>query len=226
MVKLLTPLWDGIDERKKPIHGMSNADRDRLVDIIEHAVQVANLIRLTPDVVYYWPPTFKDEEFEPARMESINLEDMIQNSPYDRVTNSHGERAVLRDANKSDESEAIVRIVAFPGIVAYRRYGGLLAQNEIDHEGVMSRGFPKDVRDRYGAPKTAKSGFRSRLISKSVVYLVWGKQRLLTKEAGTSAHLDAMRDGKMSRYTEDSKEVVELYALWKRNNSTKSGGRK
>lgn len=221
MIKLLAPLWNGA-------HRMSELDSDRLWDIIDLAAHLAELIRLAPDVVYYWPPTFKDEEFEPARMEAINLEYMIQSSPYDKVTNSHGERAVLREGKKSDESEAIVRIVAFPGIVAYRQYGGLLADNEIGHEKVLNRGYPEDVRERFGEPTTAKKGFRSRLISKSVVYLVWGKQRLLTKEAGTSAHLEAMRDGKMAKYTKDSQEVVELYALWQKEKTAKAkaSGRK
>ncbi|KAI5367752.1 hypothetical protein Slin15195_G028850 [Septoria linicola] len=221
MIKLLAPLWDGANK-------MSELDMERLREIIKFAARLARMIRLAPDVVYYWPPTFKDEEFEPARMEAINLEYMIQTSPYDKVTNSHGERAVLREGKKSEESEAIVRIVAFPGIVAYRQYGGILADNEIHHESVLNRGYPEDVRERFGEPTTAKKGFRSRLISKSVVYLVWGKQRLLTKEAGTSAHLDAMRDGKMGKYTIDSQEVLELYALWQKENpaKAKASGRK
>jgi hypothetical protein len=33
----------------------------------------------------------------------------------------------------------------------------------------------------------------------------------LTKEAGTSRHLDAMRDGGMAKYAEDRRGFVELF---------------
>ena len=62
-----------------------------------------------------------------------------------------------------------------------------------------------------GTPLTGDEGFRSRVICKSVVHLEWGQQRLLTREAGTSRHLDAMRDGGMGRYEDDRRGFVELF---------------
>jgi hypothetical protein len=41
--------------------------------------------------------------------------------------------------------------------------------------------------------------------------LIWGRQRLLTREAGTSVHIDAMRDGDQKRYEDDRKGYIELY---------------
>ena len=61
---------------------------------------------------------------------------------------------------------------------------------------------------------TGEEGFRTRVICKSVVVLQWGKQRLLTKEAGTSAHIDAVKSGKLSRYGKDYDGFVELSTLF------------
>jgi hypothetical protein len=57
---------------------------------------------------------------------------------------------------------------------------------------------------------TGLEGFRTKTICKAVVNLQWGKQRLLTKEAGTSNYLDAVRDGS-SKYKDD---VVGWRELW------------
>ena len=65
---------------------------------------------------------------------------------------------------------------------------------------------------------TGSEGFRTRVLCKSVVHLVWGKQRLLTREAGTAAHLDAMRDGNEQKYEDDRKGYVELYDYFLRTN--------
>lgn len=179
-------------------------------------------MRTACDNVYYWPPTFKDEEFEPGRMEAYNLEDMIAKSPYDRTKVNGHDRAVLKEG-REDESEAIVRVVCFPGLAAYRKYGGKLAESEIaaEKDGIP---VPADVqaqRRRGGEqPLTANQGIRSRVLCKSLVLLQWGKQRLLTKEAGTSSHIDAVRDDKMKKYDDDYKNFVELNSeaekRWKR----------
>lgn len=212
LAKLLTPFWSD-----QGAVDLSTGKRgDELTAIISLAAKMAELIRRTPDVVYYWPPTFKDEEFEPARMEASNLSQMIQSSPYDKKKVGGIQRAVLREGFEH-QKEAIVRIVTFPGIVAYRQYGGRLAAAELAAEGNAEQGQPEDVlraRDRFGQAVTAKQGFRSRLIIKSVVYLEWGQQRLLTKEAGTSAHLDAVRDSNTSKYTDDSRSIKDLYTWY------------
>lgn len=212
LTKLLAPLWSA---------DLNPGALKHLEAVIEIAARTAELIRTAPDVVYYWPPAFKDEEFEPARMEASNLTQMIENSPYDKKNVGGYHRAVLKDP-KSTATEAIVRIVAFPGIVAYRQYGGLLALAEIADEkekGTRNQHHAPEIRDRYNNVVTAAQGFRSRLINKSVVHLEWGQQRLLTKEAGTSAHLDAVRDGKTeSRYKDNSAETVELWDMYSQAN--------
>jgi hypothetical protein len=180
--------------------------------------------------VYYWPPTFKDEEFEPGRMECFNLKAMISESPYDKKTVNGFERAVLRDGHEH-EGDAIVRVVAFPGLVAYRQHGGALAQQELEDEENQKRKrdgrekLPPDVqRHRRMLASQEKSltgdeGFRTRVISKSVVLLQWGKQRLLTNEAGTSRHVDAMKGkgGGTKKYEDDYKGFEELYKVYERN---------
>ncbi|KAF2215584.1 hypothetical protein CERZMDRAFT_93988 [Cercospora zeae-maydis SCOH1-5] len=213
LVKMLAPFWTGKDESDRSVHGMGTKDVNALGDIIKLAASIAHLIRRAPDVVYYWAPTFKDEEFEPASMEALNLATMIRTSPYDKVTDNKGyQRAVLREQNEN--FEAIVRVIVFPAIVAYRQYGGSLAAAEIKVEKEGNKRLPPDVRDRRGQPVTPQQGFRSRLISKSVVHLQWGKQMLLTKEAGTAAHLDAVRDGQTGKYSQDSAGHVELHQLY------------
>ena len=52
------------------------------------------------------------------------------------------------------------------------------------------------------------------MLCKSVVNLIWGRQRLLTREAGTSVHIDAMRDGNQKRYEDDRKGYIELYGYF------------
>ncbi len=186
------------------------------------------------DVVYYWSTTFKDEEFDPGRMECLNLKSMIEHSPYIKTTENGYERAIMNPSFKDerrDETEAIVRIVCFPGLTAYRRHGGELAKQILADEEAATRSEafhqPPDVRGRnkhLAAEEkelTGKEGFRTKTICKSIVHLQWGKQRLLTKEAGTSAHIDAMqgRNGKtMDRYTSDSKGYVELWDLYQEVN--------
>lgn len=186
-----------------------------LYKVVYHAGQLSRMMRRASDVVYYWPPIFKDEEFEPGRMEAMNLAGMIHGSPYDRETINGRERAILKPG-REDESEAIVRVVCFPGLVAYRQGGGDLAKIEIAAEKKRGITVPEDVqahRRRGGEqPLSADQGICSKTVWKSLVLLQWGQQRLLTKEAGTSSHIDAVRDGKMDKYDQDYKGFVELYS--------------
>ncbi|KXT15697.1 hypothetical protein AC579_116 [Pseudocercospora musae] len=197
----------------------------KLNKIVRKAANVSRTMRQQEDVVYYWPPTFKDEEFEPGRMECYNLNDMISHSPYDKKKiQGSFERATLREGEEH-RSEAIVRVVCFPGLVAYRQYGGDLAIEEIKADDRENSYAPEDVRRsrmRYGEKLDANNGFRSRAICKSLVQLQWGKQRLLTREAGTSAHIDAVKSGNMKKYEDDSKNFVELYDLFEREQGKKA----
>lgn len=148
-------------------------------------------------------------------MECINIADMISNSPFEKKIIDGHERSVLKQP--TEDSEAIVKIVAFPGLVVHGQGGGALAKRLLHEEAndYQHTNAPPDVqraRRMAGGDKlTGNEGFRTRVICKSVVHLVWGKQRLLTREAGTSAHIDAMRDGKEKKYEDDRKGFVELY---------------
>ena len=199
---------------------------EQLVRIVNKAVVLNRWMRANPYVVYYMTFVFKDEEFDPSRMECYNLENMIKGSPYDKQTIHGMERAVLREGEET-RKEAIVSVVCLPGLVAYRRGGGPLAQKELNDEdrarGHDNHHIPPDVRthrrrlaDMEKKP-TIQSGFRTRTICKSIVYLDWSKQRLLTKEAGTSVHIDAMqgRNGKtMKRYDDNKAKYAELNTVF------------
>lgn len=209
--KLLAPFYDG-KSKKLPA-----SLQGELFELVRGAARFSRLMRLVPDVVYHWASVFKDEEFEPHRMECFNLVDMIQNSPYEKKVVGGMERAVPREGADPNKTEAIVKIVCFPGLIAYRKAGGSLAQQELDKEKARPDYAPPDV--KAARKKLARGGddafdgtegFRSKTICKSVVYLVWSKQRLLTREAGTSAHIDAVRDGKMDKYAKDSEGCLEL----------------
>lgn len=194
---------------------------DRLHSIVTTAAHLARSMRCLTDVVYYFPPTFKDEEFEPERMECLNLADMIRESPYKHSVREGGYvTAELR--GEQERSQAIVQIVAFPGLVAYRQGGGSLAQTQLAEERRRdgSDNAPPDVKRarRMGGTFTGDEGFRTRILSKGVVHLMWGRQRLLTREAGTSRFLDAVRDGNEAKYEVDRAGCVELYDIFLRGN--------
>jgi hypothetical protein len=151
-------------------------------------------------------------------MECLNTASMIRNSPYELKKQANGpDRSVLKAA--TEKVEAIVRVTAFPGLVAHRQGGGLLAKQLLADEKRKDKlsgiHLPPDVkrsRDMHAEkPLLGTEGFRTRVICKSIVHLQWGRQRLLTKEAGTSRHLDAMRDGGMAKYEEDRRGFVELF---------------
>ena len=176
---MLLPLWK---QGGSATTWHQSSKKSELAQIVDAAASLSREMRKSPDVVYYWPPTFKDEEFEPARMECLNLENMIRNSPYDKRAVQGHDRAVVRPGQE-DRNEAIVRVVCFPGLVAYRQYGGDLAMRELEEEKSRPDHAPPDVKsrrkilDRHGQELTPDNGFRTRVICKSVVLLEWGKQR-------------------------------------------------
>jgi len=193
--------------------------RSLLGTIVNQAAELSRFIRLQGDVIYYWPPTFKDEEFDPERMECLNLSATVRESPYQKkITN--GREHVKLQPGSEDRREAIVRIVCFPELVAYRQGGGDLAARMLEEEKLETDDLPPDVRAQKRRKKegpfrlTGEEGIRTRTICKSVVHLQWGKQRLLTREAGTAAHLDAKRDRDEAKYTEDRRNFKELHQIY------------
>jgi len=157
-------------------------------------------------------------------MECINIGSMISNSPFEKKIVNGREQSALREP--TDKDEAIVKIVAFPGLVVHRQGGGALAKRLLAEEDQTNdhqhANLPPDIqrvrRMAIGDKLTGDEGFRTRVMCKSVVHLIWGSQRLLTREAGTSAHIDAMRDGKEKKYQDDRKGYIELYDHFLANN--------
>ena len=188
-----------------------------LAAIIALAADLSRWMRQLDEVVYYWPPTFKDEEFEPGRMECVNLWQMLDESPYQKL-DIQGRMRPRLQPGQEHRNEAIVRVVCFPGLVAYRKGGGELGEKLLAEQD-RRRGnanVPHDVqiaRARSRDSVSVDNGYRTKVICKAVVHLTWGKQRLLTREAGTSAHLDAMRDHS-NKYLEDRKGFKELWDIF------------
>jgi len=215
---LVMPLWTQDDET-----ACARADllfkRQELVAIVEDAAKLSQTMRKDGETVYYWPPTFKDEEFAPERMECLNLAEMIRASPYDTKKSPKGYVRPVLEPGREHERNAVVRVVSWPGVVSYQQGGGELAQAELMKEvkqaGHASLDFQRRERliakDR-GA-LTGNEGFRTRILCKSVVLLQWGTQRLLTKEAGTSRYIKAMKS-QDKRYENDTKGCLELYDLF------------
>nr|OQO25862.1 hypothetical protein B0A51_07948 [Rachicladosporium sp. CCFEE 5018] len=199
-----------------------------LYDIVTFAAKLSQEMRCVDDVVYYWSPTFKDEEFEPARMECYNLADMITKSPYRKKKVDGRDTAVLHEPDKGHE--AIVRIVLSLGLIAYRKGGGDLAEILLKNERTQADGeakrLPPDVRHARSLSRdsphklTGEEGFRTRLICKSAVQLQWGQQRLLTRQAGTSTHIGAVRKNDMSKYVNDRAGFVELFDVFLKEHPT------
>lgn len=176
--------------------------------------------------MYHWTTSFKDEEFDPSRIECLNLTTMIQNSPYEKSPADDYEPVRLKSGH-GDREQAIVQIVCFPSLTAYRRGGGELAQKYFAEEQAAeprhNANIPPELRAQHKRVAsqdqlTGDEGFRTTTICKSVVHLQWGMQSLLTEEAGTSFHSDAMnkRNGQsMDRYEDDRKGCVELWDVYK-----------
>ena len=153
-------------------------------------------------------------------MEVYNLRGMITTSPYDNKAKDGVHRAVLRKGHEHEDT-AVVCVICFPGVVAYQQGGGSLAKREVGVEGSQSDNAPPDVRQnrkflatgRGRESLTGEEGFRTKVLCKAVVLLQWGRQMMLTREAGTSVHMDAAKDGGQ-RYEFDNKGCVDLYDLW------------
>lgn len=158
----------------------------------------------------------------------------METTPYVKDTSGGYTTAVLRPWME-ERSEAVIQVTCFPGLVKYEKGGGDFAVQQLADEKAAAEvqvgRLPPDVQahrrllnaaNRSSNKPAADSGFRTRMICKSVVYLQWSRQRLLTKEAGTSVHIDAMagRNGQtMDRYDKDNAKYVELWDLFQKRMS-------
>ena len=216
--RLLLPLWMQGDSETK---WKTSQKKEQLATIVETAANLSLAMRKDRSTLYYWPPTFKDEEFELERMECLHMLDLMEKSPYEGKKTPEGyDRAVVRPGLEH-QRHAIVRIVCWPGLVSYQQGGGDLAQEELGNENRNDKRAPPDVqqqqkllaKQRGDGTLTGHEGFRTKVLCKAVVLLQWGRQRLLTKEAGTSAHLEAKKTGDR-KYDKDVEGFVELYDLF------------
>ncbi|EMC99318.1 hypothetical protein BAUCODRAFT_154961 [Baudoinia panamericana UAMH 10762] len=225
---LLAPLWLVFVPFPQRLQNSLLGDvRRKLVAIVSHAVDLSHVMRCTEDIVYFWPPTFKDETFEPARMECLNLANMYRHSPFVKQDSGERQRPKLRPGSE-DQSDAIVRIMCFPGLIAYRKGGGELAQEQLRWERRQTNNAPPDVRlvqQTRDGNYSGYEGFRTRVLCKAIVHLQWGKQRLLTREAGTSLYLNAVRDHS-SKYEQDYIGFVELYDIFQRKHTNQARSKK
>ena len=209
--KILLPLWL-LGSSRLAWDGAKK--RQELDVIVDTAGRLSQRMRKKPDAVYLWTPAYKDEEFDAASNECLNLEYMIRESPYEKKSSKGTQRAMLKP-DQDHRTQAIIQIVCFPGLTIYRRGGGNIAQQELAKETAQNQAFPADVREqRLRGMPGLKDGLRTKMLVKSVVTLIWGQQRLLTKEAGTAAHIDAKRTGDTDKYDEDLAGCVELMELF------------
>ena len=56
--KILKPLYE-VREGKK-VHRLPDVTRERIQGAVGQAAEMARRLRTYDDIVYYWPPTFKD----------------------------------------------------------------------------------------------------------------------------------------------------------------------
>lgn len=218
--RLLLPLWVQGDTAAS---WTRSSKRNELTAIVNSAATLSQTMRKDFNTIYYWPPTFKDEEFEPERMECFNMTNMIRKSPYDMKRSGNGyERPVVRQGHRHEDT-ALVRIVCFPGLVSYQQGGGYAAKQEAVAEKNKARHNLADeqhtrraatnVKARPRDVPTGEEGFRTRILCKAAVLLQWGNQRIRTREAGTSAHRNAVESGD-KKYEKDEEGFVELYDLF------------
>lgn len=144
----------------------------KLYVIVDDATALNFAIRSTRDVIYHFPPVFKDEEFEPKRMHCENLPDMQRECPLENF-DTDGKKIPAPEPRGDPTDVALVRVVCSLGCVAYRKGGGDLAkellakeETEVDHS------IPPELRSRnakrkfYGREITEEDGVRSRTLSK------------------------------------------------------------
>ncbi|GAB7344163.1 hypothetical protein MBLNU457_2056t1 [Dothideomycetes sp. NU457] len=141
--------------------------------IVRSAATLNNLIRMQPDIVFYWVPVYRGMEFELERMTCANLWPVQRSSPFNDP-----------DADVDPDVKALVRIVCFHGLTSYRRGGGDQARYMLEREkrkGYFEpggQGEEDGVRPpRKGEDVDVDSGFRSRVLAKAIVALSWGAER-------------------------------------------------
>jgi len=150
----------------------------QLMHLVGLAQQLNHAIRRNGDVVYYFEPVYKDEEFEPSSMKCHNLASMQAECPLWVLGADGGER--LPNDPLGDETDvALVRVVCSPGCVAYRKGGGDLGKRLLREDATRpDYSVPPELRKKgggsaknvvFGRVLTEKDGFRSKRIARVCV---------------------------------------------------------
>lgn len=154
----------------------SNPLYHALQDIVDAAANLSLDIRSQADVVYHFVPLAKGSSFKPEAMTCANLAPMQTASPYSG--------AVAGTGSRRTNVSALVKVVCFEGLTAYRQGGGELATSKLEGQGTDAyweeggqgwrdhggRVINNRDRERRHDPS---DGFRSRVLAKGVVALEW-----------------------------------------------------
>lgn len=190
---------------------------NRIFECVKTAANMSHDIRRQADVVYYFTPVFKHEEFDPSRMVCANLKPTQDSCP---LIEEEGEEA--NDLNGDSDSIAMVKVVCFHGITAYRSEGGeagkrwLQRQKELDviEARETTKGnkrwdeppemTPHEIRERRKRNRKEvglRDGIRSKVLAKGIVALSWGLERKMKKDKidgeddGYMELVDVVREG-------------------------------
>lgn len=140
--------------------------------ITRAAVAANTVLRENGNVVYYFQPVFKDEEFEPERMECQNLLETRAKCPYPGV-DTKGKEVPANDPRGDPTDQCLVRIVCSYGCVAHRKGGGDLGKQMLeDEEDQPDLSLPPEARPKKGAKEfygrviTHEDGFRTKTVAR------------------------------------------------------------
>ncbi|KAL1304529.1 hypothetical protein AAFC00_003512 [Neodothiora populina] len=183
---ILNPIRD-LDDTVR-IARIDAAYIEGLRSILLHAVRINNYMRKLDDVLYYFQPIFKDEEFDPNEMECENLRDMQLDCPLDDPTEAAVAAAMGKQPRRTKKirgdptDRVLVRVICSPGCIAYRKGGGDLAKYILQQERLHQDQFlPPELRSRfarekvYGRVITEEDGLRSRRLTRATAAFRWGK---------------------------------------------------
>lgn len=172
--KLLYPIRELARDREGE-HAFQARIKDfapALKRLVVSAASLNLVMRLQGSVVYFFQPIFKDEEFDPRRMECLNLREMQESCPLQDI-NDKDEIIKANDPDGDPSNVALVRIICAYGCVAYRQGGGELGKRLLrEEEGVPNPMLPPELQGTHLLHKprdrkiTAEDGFRTKTLAK------------------------------------------------------------
>lgn len=140
--------------------------------IVAEAVYINQMIRMNGNVVYFFQPVFKDEEFDPFRMECQNLRAIQSTCPME-ILDDDNQVIPGVDPHGDPTDIALVRIVCSNGCVAWRKGGGSYGERLLaDEAETPDHSLPPElqgVRPRnefYGRVITKDDGLRTKVVAK------------------------------------------------------------